>query len=78
MIQSIRALQESLRNLDKAFKNFFEKKQDIPNFTVNIITINPTVREIKTTAFVSLGNTLCSRNWEKLNFASFVRWREEL
>lgn len=32
MIQSIRVLQESLRNLDKAFKNFFEKRAGYSKF----------------------------------------------
>ena len=41
------ALQESLRNLDRAFQNFFAKRAGYPRYDRSIVIASPTGRAIK-------------------------------
>ena len=48
------ALQEALRNLDRAFQNFFKKQSGYPKFKSSTATISPIVPETSQAVFVSL------------------------
>ena len=45
------ALQQSLRDLDRGFVNFFQKRASHPTFKVNRITTSPTEQSIRAITF---------------------------
>jgi len=55
------ALQEALRNLDRAFQNFLRSSQAIQNSSLSTTTISPIVLETSQAVFVSLTAILSSQ-----------------
>ena len=58
------ALQQSLRDLDRDFKNFFENVQDILSSKASMITISPTEPLTRATAYVLSANISDCQNSE--------------
>ena len=57
------ALQESLRDLDKAFQNFF--MANTQGFTASMTMTSLTVPGTRKTESGLLGSILCCRNWDR-------------